>query len=202
MKRLVLCFALFTAGICTAQDAGIDAGQEMTVIDAGGVMAPAPVVVQLDGGVGASLDDPTPFVKMAYKSVAGGDWWGAAAAVLVLLIAVLRKYGKWLHEKIPDTNPLDKIFYFFLETKPGGWLMNLLTSVAGLTGTAMLAGQPVTWAIVKPILLVSVTGAALWELAKDVFGAFKKREVAPAPVASVALVPPPPEAPVATPPVP
>lgn len=117
--------------------------------------------------VPSPLDNPGSFLKLVYLNVKLGNWWAAAAALLVAIVALLRSYGKKLHELIPDDNPVDKFFWFMLETKPGGWLFNILTAVAGGCGTALMVGEPVNWALVKPILMVAVTGAAMWEMGKD-----------------------------------
>lgn len=143
-------------------DAAVDAGTpEVAVVDAG---LPAAAVVETP----AATPDEAPLMKVVFKAVSTGDWWGAASALLVLAVTLIRKYGRQLHELIPDNNPVDKIFWFLLETKPGGWLLNLLTTIAGGVGSALLAGEAVTWALVKPVLIVSITGASLWELVKDV----------------------------------
>lgn len=133
--------------------------------------------------VPSPLDNPGSFLKLVYLNVKLGNWWAAAAALLVAVVALLRSYGKKLHELIPDNNPIDKFFWFMLETKPGGWLFNILTAVAGGCGTALMVGEPVNWALVKPILMVSVTGAALWEMGKDLYEWIQsKRAPPPAPV--------------------
>jgi hypothetical protein len=156
MKKLILCLIVLVPVVSFAQDAGVLTADAGVAASAG------------DPAATSSLDNPLAYVKVIYQAVAHGDWWAVAAAFLVLVVSLLRKYGKWLHEKIPDTNPLDKIFWFLLETKPGGWLLNLLTAVSGGVGTSLLVGEKMTWGLLQPILLVSVTGASLWELIKDI----------------------------------
>jgi len=118
----------------------------------------------------ASIDaaNPLSFLTVIFAAVVSGNWFVAAAALLVVLVALLRKFGKQLHNYLPDDSKLDAPLYFLFDTKPGGWLLNVLTAVAGGVGTALLAGVPVTWAIIKPILSVSLSGAALWGAVKDV----------------------------------
>lgn len=190
MKKLILCLAFLAPVAAFALDAGV--ASVVVVADAGiAVVADAGVAVVTDGAIPASLETPLPYAKIVFQSIAHGEWWAAAAAFLVLVVALLRKYGKWLHEKIPDTNPIDKIFWFLLETKPGGWVLNVLTAVAGGAGGAILAGEKIDWPLVKPILLVSVTGSTLWELFKDVsayVASVKAAKSVPAPV--LAVVPP------------
>jgi len=177
MKKFILCLVLVVPVFAVAQEAGVgemlDGGVAAVVeaVDAGVVAAPPALA---DGGAPTSLEDPTALVQVVFKSVVAGDWWAAASALLVLIVALLRKYGQKLRDALDDKNPLDKALWFIFSTKAGGWLLNLVTSVAGGMGTALLAGAPVNWALVKPILLVSITAASLWELVKDVMALFKK----------------------------
>jgi len=175
MKRIALILCLAFSAPSFAQDAGaLDAG----LSDAGAVLTAAPVAVGT-----TPLDNPMPFVKLVFEGVKAGNWWLAAAAFLVLVVGLLRTYGKKLHDKLPDNVIWDKPLTFLFDTKPGGWLLNLMTAVAGGCGTAMLAGSAVDWALVKPILMVSVSGAAVWEVAKDIWVWVQKKAVpAPAPV--------------------
>ncbi len=168
-KNLALLLALLSVYLAVpafAQDAGT--GDTLSA-------APSPI-----------LDDPMPFVHVVFNHVKAGEWLGAAAALLVVIVSLLRVYGRKLHDWLPDNQIWDKPLWFLFDTKPGGWLLNLLTALAGGIGTAQVAGEPVTWALLKPILLVSVSGAALWELVKDLMDFFKKK---PAP--AVAPVEPP-----------
>jgi len=166
MRQLGIVIALFST-LCWAQavDGGVDGGVSTIAIDAG-----MPLLLTVNAGTPSTL--PLPDVSILAQNVLSavvlGDWWGAAAGALVVLVLVLRKYGKKIHAALDDKNPLDKLFWFFFDTKVGGWLLNLLTAVACGVGTTIAAGQKVTWALVKPILLVAVTGAALWEAIKDV----------------------------------
>lgn len=111
--------------------------------------------------------DPLVFLKLLYNSIHAGQWPEVGAVILIVIVAGLRKYGAALHEKIPDTNPLDAVFFFFLETAFGCWLLNILTAIAGGIGSALLVGQPLTFALAKSVLAVSLTGAALYQGAKD-----------------------------------
>ncbi len=192
MKRLalVLCLALSVPAFADVDAGVLDAGAADAGV-AAAAPAPSPVVAtadapKADDATPPSLDSPLPFLKIVFLNVKNGNWWGAAAALLVLLVSLLRLYGKKLHEWLPDNLIWDKPLWFLFDTKPGGWLVNLLTAVAGGIGTAQLAGEPVTWALVKPILTVAVTGAALWEMLKDLFEWAKakgaaKAEAIPAP---------------------
>lgn len=108
------------------------------------------------------LDNPLAFVQLLFKAVAGGRWPEAGAIIVVLVVGLMRLYGKKAHEMIPDNHWADKPFYFLLETKLGGWVLNFLTTAAGGLGTAVMAGAPLDWVLVKPILSVALAAAGLW----------------------------------------
>lgn len=177
-KTVILCLSLLTVP-AFAQDAGVLVESSGGIIDAGVVTVVLDEVVDagvaVDAGVPsapvinpATLDNPMVFVKVIVDAVKAGDWVAAAAALLVLLVALLKVFGKRLHDFLPDTSPLDKPLWFLLDTKPGGWLMNFLTSTGAGVGLSLLAGEKITWALLKPILSVSLTAAALWGLVKDI----------------------------------
>lgn len=113
------------------------------------------------------LDEPFGLLKTVFVYVSNGNMVGAAAALLVVVVAFLRKYGKKVHEALPDDHPLDMVLAFLFDSKPGGWALNVLTAVAGALGTALIAGAPITWSLVAPVIAVSLSGAALWGLLKD-----------------------------------
>lgn len=134
------------------------------------------VALAQDAAAVASLDNPFAFAKVAFAAVASGDWVTAAAAAVVLLISLVRMWGKKLHDWIDDANPLDLPLWFLFDTKPGGILLNaLVTSGAGV-GTALMAGAPVTWALLKPILLVSFSASTLWGWLKDLWEWWQARK--------------------------
>jgi len=108
--------------------------------------------------------------KVFFEAVQSGNWTVVAAAALVLVVAIIRIHGQKVRGALPDENILDKALTWLLESKPGGWVLNVLTAISGALATALLAGAPITWAIVKGALLTALSGAALWELAKDVLG--------------------------------
>lgn len=182
MKRFALLALLLSASVLAEPivlDAGPVAASSVTTavmsdINDAGQVTTTIVTTQTSVTV---LDDPAPFARIAFEEVSKGNWWGGAAALLVLFVAILRAYGKKIHDAIPDDNPLDKPFWFIFETKPGGWLLNVLTAIAGGLGTAIVAHIPITWAIVWPVLKVSVTAAALWELGNDVYLWIKSKAI-------------------------
>jgi len=127
----------------------------------------------------------TAFIKIAFHAVKDGAWGTVAAAVLVVLVGIIRVYGAKIRAALADTNPLDKALAFLFGTKIGGWVLNFATTVAaGLSG-ALLAGEKIDWSLAKPVLVVSLSGAALWELAKDLYDWWTSRKApalpAPAP---------------------
>jgi len=112
-------------------------------------------------------DDLQGFVKLAFQAVREGNWGTVAAAFIVVLVGIIKRYGTKLHELIPDAWWVDRVFWFLLETKPGGWITNFLTTTGAGIGTALIAGEKITWALLKPILVVTLSGAAIWGLVKD-----------------------------------
>jgi hypothetical protein len=108
--------------------------------------------------------------KALLGAVKNGDWLAVVAAVLVLVVAGVRLYGQKIRGELPDENWVDKALTWLLESKPGGWTLNVLTAISGAYATALLAGEPITWGITQAALVTALSGAALWELAKDVIG--------------------------------
>jgi len=172
MKRLALILCLACAVPALAQDA-LDASTPAVAVVAAPTRDAAPTPP-----AAPALDNPGSFIKVIFSSVKDGNWWAAAAALLVLVVGLLRTYGKKLHELLPNNLIWDVPLAFLFDTKPGGWLLNVLTAVAGGCGTALLAGEPITWALVKPVLAVAGGGAVFWELAKD-FWAWLKVKATP-----------------------
>ena len=123
-----------------------------------------------------TLNNPESFAKILFEAITSGNWTVVAAAALVLIVAAIRVYGKKLQEALPDSNPLDKALTFLFSTTWGGWILNILTAIAGALGTALLAGAPVTWGLVGAAVMTALSGAALWELLKDVLNAFAKKQ--------------------------
>lgn len=81
-KNLALLLALLSVYLAVpafAQDAGT--GDTLSA-------APSPI-----------LDDPMPFVHVVFNHVKAGEWLGAAAALLVVIVSLLRVYGRKLDRK-------------------------------------------------------------------------------------------------------
>lgn len=123
----------------------------------------------------ASFDFAAIF-KTLLEAVKSGDWVAVAAAVLVLVVAAIRVYGQKVRGELPDNTLVDKALTWLLESKPGGWVLNILTALAGAFATALLAGAPITFGLVKAALLTALSGAALWELVKDVLAWWASRQ--------------------------
>lgn len=116
------------------------------------------------------------FAKILFEAITSGNWTVVAAAALVLVVAVVRIYGKKLQDALPDSNPLDKGLTFLFSTTWGGWILNILTAIAGALASALLASAPITWGLVGAAIVTALSGAALWELLKDILNAFAKKQ--------------------------
>jgi len=139
-------------------------------------------------GVFGQLDSPETFAKILLGAVTKGDWEVVAAAALVVLVAGIRVYGSKLQEALPDSNPVDKALTWLFTNTWGGWTLNVTTAIAGAFATALLANAPITWALVQTALLTALSGAALWELVKDVLAAVAARKAADAGSAAAAKI--------------
>lgn len=117
-----------------------------------------------------ALQNPSDFAKILFQALLSGNWVVVLAAALVLVVAIIRIYGQKIQAALPDDNFLDKGLTFLFSSTWGGWLLNLLTAIAGAFATALLAGAPITFSIVQGGIITALSGAALWELIKDLFG--------------------------------
>lgn len=130
--------------------------------------------------VSGQLENPEPFAKILFGAITKGDWEVVAAAALVCLVAVVRVYGRKIQEALPDENPLDKGLSWLFSSTWGGWVLNITTAVAGAFATALLANAPITWGLLQTALLTALSGAALWELVKDILAAIAARKASEA----------------------
>ena len=106
---------------------------------------------------------------------------------MVLVVGILKTYGKKLHAWIPATSPLNLPLWFIFDTKPGSWLLNWLTAIAAVLGTAMASGAPVNFTVWKTVVMVSTTGTALFELVDDIVEWIKTKKAPPIDPASPAV---------------
>lgn len=111
--------------------------------------------------------------KMFAQAVVAGSVPASSVAVLVViaLVALIRKVGPEVHRLLPDHTIVDKGLAFLFDSKPGGWLLNALTTAA--VGLAAVIGAnpsaPLTLAVVGPILGGAFTVAGVFEFLKDLF---------------------------------
>ena len=138
-----------------------------------------PVLAFAQDPVPASLDNPVGYITMLFNAVSSGRWPEVGWIVLVLLVIGLRMFGQKIHDFIPDDNWADKPFWFLLETKPGMWILNVLTAIGGGIGTALIAVGPaaVNWALVRPMLTAAIAGAGVWTLIAETIAMFRKKDV-------------------------
>lgn len=193
---LISVLVAFSLPVLAQEDAGIpvevqDAGG--LPVDAGVSQVDAGILILADGGFvivnPESINDLTPLVTVTKSHIQNGNWFSAVSGILVILIGLFRMFAKKLHELIPDENPIDKFFWFMLETNVGGWITNFLTTTSLGIASVLLVGEPITWAILKPILGLSLTMAGIVKLVKDVWDWIQKKidakkEVPAAPPAS------------------
>ncbi len=190
MSRLLLLSLALFAAPTFAQD--VDGGDGTTVV---GAPTPALVFASPDGGV-ADLSAPV-LVKAMFTGVKEGNWWLVASAFLVLVVGLIRAFGKKFHDWLPDENVLDKPLWFIFDTKVGAWILNWLTAIAGGVGMALASGIAPDWTLWKSVLMVSTSASMLVELYKDIAEWIKMRQVKKAEeaAAKAAVVAPPPAAP-------
>ena len=129
----------------------------------------------------ASLDlDPIAILKFLYTAIHAGQWPEVGALFVIAVVATIRKYGKVLHEKIPDDSIFDAPFFFFLESQFGGWVLSLLTAISGGFFSALALGKPLTGELAKSILGVFLTSAAIYEGFKNFAKFLAERKAAKA----------------------
>lgn len=121
-------------------------------------------------------------VQLFAQAVMSGSVPATTVVVLVLIgvVALIRTFGPKLHALLPDHTLADKALGFLFDSKPGGWLLNALTTAAAglLTAYAAAPAAPFTWALVGPILGGAFTLAGVYEFIRDLFA---KPAVAPVP---------------------
>lgn len=151
MKKLLLSiFVLFTFAMPVMAYAQ----------DAGPVEVPGEVIVV----EGAATDTPLGLFETIFSKVQGGEWLPAFGAVLMLLVFGARK---GLGSFVPWFN-----------TKLGGNVLAFGISITMAAGTALLAGQPITVALVATALGVAWAAGGGWENFKDLLKYFNKDEAA------------------------
>lgn len=143
--------------------------------------------------------DPLPMLQMFFKAVVSGSVPANTvfAIVLVGLVMAIRKFGPALERILPDHTLVDKVLQFLFKSRPGGWLLNGLTTMSAAL-LAFVAADPtksIPLAVWASSLGGAFTVAGVFEFLKDVLGWWK-----PAPaVAPVPASGPTAETPVETP---
>lgn len=152
MKKLLLSiFVLFTfafPAMAYAQDAG-----PVEVVGE---------VIVVEGE--APADTPLGLFETIFDKVQGGEWLPAFGAVLMLLVLGARK---GLGSFVP-----------WFKTKLGGSTLAFGISLTMAAGTALLAGQPITVALVATALGVAWAAGGGWENFKDIMKYLSKDEAA------------------------
>lgn len=193
MKSFFVVLSLILAVPAFAQEEALPAAflrQNASAPDSGVLMAtPASgshEAVLIDGGVvevstspaiaitADMVANPISSVKAFYVAAKSGAWGLAAALLLFFLVGSLRMFGKKVHDFIPDDSIFDRPLWFIFDTKVGGWLMNWLTAVAGVLGTAAVAGMPVDADAWKTAILCSTGSTTLIELKDDLVEGWPK----------------------------
>lgn len=115
----------------------------------------------------SSPEDFTSLARAIHVAIRDGHWATVAALALVVVVGAIRTYGRKVMELLPDWNKLHKVLSFFFETKPGGWLLNVLTTLAGSLTTSIFSGEPITVKMFVAAIQVALSGAAVWGAVKD-----------------------------------
>lgn len=110
-------------------------------------------------------------VKGFGGAVQAGEAFVAVVLGVVLLVLLLRVFGKRLHDWLPDDHWADQPLIFIFDTKPGGLMLNSLTSTALSTVAVFVSGTPLTPEVMLPVVL-GAGGAmgfatAVWGWVKD-----------------------------------
>jgi hypothetical protein len=183
MKWFILFCALAASSASYAQALDKVVSVQVSVADAGmatvsGILQDGGTLIEVDvGDAGVvlmpSLDSPITSARGFYLAVRTGDGWLAGVFILFFFVGTLRIVGKWAHGSIPDDTknwflkPVERVLFFFFDTKVGGWLLNWLSAIGGCLTTAMAAGMAVD-ATAWQVAVMSSTGAtALIELKDD-----------------------------------
>lgn len=128
--------------------------------------------------------DPLALFQLFAKAILAGSVPASTVAALLVigLVALLRWAGPKLRALLPDHTIADKVLTFLFASKPGGWLLNgLSTSGAGLLAVfAADPTKPLTFALAGPILGASFTVAGIWEFVRDLWAMWQARKAAPA----------------------
>jgi hypothetical protein len=134
-----------------------------------------------------TLDALLVIVKGFGGAVRAGEVFGAVVLGVMLLVLALRIFGKRIHDAIPDdtTNAflrfVEAVLGFLFDSKPGGVLLNALTSVALSVSAVSASGTTLTPQVMLPMALgaggVAGLATAAYGWVKDIIAWVKLRKV-------------------------
>jgi len=113
---------------------------------------PAPTVPLPEDPV-ADDEDPIGVAKKIYDAIRSGEYVVALGLVLVLLVSILRYAAK-------------RIEWF--ETTLGKWILAFAVAVFVTLGTALAAGEAITFALIANGLGAGFAAAGIYQATKDV----------------------------------
>lgn len=117
-------------------------------------------------------DDPARLALVLLDGVQRGQWGLVVSGVLVLVVFVLRRFGKG----IPKVGPL-------LEHPVVAWTLPTIAAVLGAVMTSLVAGTPVSVGLVLSAIITGLTANGLYNGAKQ---AREAKEAGAAKAAAVA----------------
>lgn len=112
--------------------------------------APTPVPV-------VNPEDPGGLALVLLGAIQSGHWGLVVSAALVLVVALLRRFGRGL----PKVGPL-------LDHPVVAWLLPTLASIGGAVVTALVAGTPVSLGLVLSAVVTGLGANALYVGGKKV----------------------------------
>lgn len=102
-------------------------------------------------------DDPTHLAVVLLGAIQAGHWGLVVSAALVLVVALLRRFGRGL----PKVGPL-------LDHPVVAWALPTVASVGGALVTALVAGSPVSVGLVLSAVVTGLGANALYVGGKKV----------------------------------
>lgn len=157
LTLVAFCAALSAPLVALAQS---DAGAEIVAHDASqpavaadsGVAAPAPA---------PEAADPVGLAGELYSRLQSGEWLGAFGVGLVLLVFGLRRFA-------------GKLSGWF-NGKAGGYVLSFGTAVAMTFGTAIMAGEPVSFGLLTLALSAAWIASGQFDGLRDFLGWLRKK---------------------------
>jgi hypothetical protein len=127
--------------------------------------APAPLI-------DAAPDPLLGLLRLVADLVRSGQWMQVGMFLTIILVLAFQRYGRAALERFHGDEKglfgaLRSVLAFLFTTKPGGWLLNVATTIAGALAAAGLAGVPVTAAMALPIITGAAATAGIYGGLKD-----------------------------------